>query len=300
MAAIGVGVALTAMAGCGMPDPTPSANAQAPNAEGLLGKAPVASADELATSPTAQAIKQRGQLLVGGELNMPLLSQQNPTTGGNEGFDAALGKMLAKYIIGRPDAKIVNTTADTRAALLKINTVDVVIRIYTITPERAKEVAFAGPYLMSGQAIATLKTTNGIRKPADLNGKTVLAVSNTTSVAAIEQYAPNAKIQTYGTAPECLQALEQGQGVAYVHDLTLLAGAAALNDKIEVVGDPFTTDPYGIGLKHGDESFKKFIDDWLVKIESSGLWQQAWQQSLGTVVRGDPPTPPQIGSVEGS
>jgi glutamate transport system substrate-binding protein len=67
-----------------------------------------------------------------------------------------------------------------------------------------------------------------------------------------------------------------------------------------LVGDPFTTDPYGIGLKHGDDQFKQFVNDWLREIQKSGLWQEIWRNSIGTVVEGDAPTPPVIGSAQGS
>jgi glutamate transport system substrate-binding protein len=298
-AALSLGL-LTACSGGGdaVPGGGDGENAQA--AQNLVGKAPVASAEELASSPTAQAIKERGELLVGGSLDAPLLSQQNPATGETEGFDATLGKMLAKYIIGEPNARIVNSGSETREALLQNSTVDVVFQTYTITPERAEKVAFAGPYLISGQAIAVKKGTTGIQQPSDLNGKKVIAGANTPGIEAIKSVAPDAEIITFSTDPECVQALEQGRGVAYVQDLTLLAAQAQLNNKIEIVGEPFTSDPYGIGLKHGDEAFKKFVNDWLKKIQDQGLWQQAWKESLGTVVAGEAPEPPAIGSVPGS
>lgn len=298
--AIGAVLVLAIAACTAEPDQQPAAPDDSPGAPSLVDRAPVATAAELGTSKTAAAIKRRGELLVGGEVNMPLLSQRNPTTGQTEGFDATLGKMLAKYIVGEPNTKIVKSTPETREALLRINTVDVVIRIYSITPERAEKVSFAGPYLTSGQAIATLKTETGIDSPEDLNDKTVLAVKGATSVKAVQAAAPEAEIKTFDTAPECIQALEDGRGDAYVHDLTLLAGFAFLNDKIQVVGEPFTSEPYGIGLRHGDEDFKRFVNTWLKKIQDAGLWEQAWQQSLGTVVAGDPPTPPVIGSAAGS
>lgn len=266
----------------------------------LIGKAPIASIDELQQSPTAMAIKQRGRLVIGGDVNLPLVSQQNPTTGQTEGFDASLGKMLAKYITGQSAAKIVSVTADTREALLRLNTVDAVIRIYTITPERAKKVGFAGPYLQSGQAIATLKTTHGISGPADLAGKKVCAVTRTTSLAAVKKYAPQAIPLTLGNSFQCVQALEEGKADAYVHDLTVLAGAAQLNSKIQIVGSTFANDPYGIGIRKGDESFKKFINIWLQKIEQEGLWKQAWKESLGSVISGSDPKPPRIGGVPGT
>ena len=111
---------------------------------------------------------------------------------------------------------------------------------------------------------------------------------------------PTANVITFGTDPQAVTALLQGRGDAYVQDLTLLASDAKSNSQLTVVGNPFTTEPYGIGLKHGDDDFKTFVNDWLKKIQDGGQWAQAWKDSLGTVVDSQPPTPPAIGSVPGS
>ncbi|WP_248962689.1 glutamate ABC transporter substrate-binding protein [Sphaerisporangium perillae] len=265
-----------------------------------FASAPVAAASEIPAGSTMDKIKKRGELIVGGSLDAPLLSQQNPVTGQVEGFDADLGKLLAKYIIGEPKVKIVNSASETREALLSNGTVDVVFQTYTITPERAQQVAFAGPYYTSGLAVAVKKGTTGITKPEDLDGKTVIAGANTPAIPAIKKVAPNAKIVTFGSDPECVQALKQDRGVAYVQDQSLLVADGKTDPELQVVGEPFTTDPYGIGLKHGDDQMKKFVNDWLKKIQDAGLWQQAWKNSIGTVVQGEAPAPPAIGSVPGS
>ncbi|MBB5077823.1 glutamate ABC transporter substrate-binding protein [Nonomuraea endophytica] len=298
-----VAVSLLGLAACsstgGGSNPAVPGDAK-PAASGLLAKAPVADAAAIVPGSTMEKIKQRGELLVGGSLDAPLLSQQNPVSGEVEGFDASMGKALAKYIIGEPKVKIVNSASETREALIGNGTVDVVFQTYTITPERAKQVAFAGPYYTSGLSIAVKKGTTGIAKPEDLNGKKVIAGANTPAIAAIKKLAPQAEIITFGSDPECMQALKQDRGVAYVQDETLLAANAQKDPTVQVIGNPFTEDPYGIGLKHGDEQFKKFVNDWLKKMQDAGVWQQAWKDSLGTVVKGEAPAPPAIGSVPGS
>jgi ABC-type amino acid transport substrate-binding protein len=290
-----------ALAACGESS-SPAVPGAAPSSGGtdVLAKAPVATAAELLPGSTMEKIKQRGELIVGGSLDAPLLSQQNPVTGEVEGFDAMMGKALAKYILGEPKVKIVNSASETREALLANGTVEVVFQTYTITEERAKQVSFAGPYYTSGLTIAVKKGTTGITKPEDLNGKKVLAGANTPAIPAIEQAAPQAEIITFGSDPECMQALKQDRGVAYVQDETILIANAQKDPSIEIVTKPFTVDPYGIGLKHGDDQFKKFVNDWLVKIQGAGVWQDIWKGSIGTVVTGEAPQPPQIGSVPGS
>ncbi|MFI7131922.1 glutamate ABC transporter substrate-binding protein [Nonomuraea sp. NPDC050153] len=295
-----VAVSLLGLAACGESSSPAVPGAPSQSGGDVLAKAPVAAAAEILPGSTMEKIKQRGELLVGGSLDAPLLSQQNPATGEVEGFDADMGKALAKYILGEPKVKIVNSASETREALLANGTVDVVFQTYTITEERAKQVAFAGPYYTSGLTIAVKKGTAGIAKPEDLNGKKVLAGANTPAIPAIKKLAPQAEIITFGSDPECVQALKQDRGVAYVQDETILIADAKKDPSIEIVTKPFTVDPYGIGLKHGDDQFKKFVNDWLKKTQDTGVWQDIWKKSIGTVVTGDAPQPPQIGSVPGS
>jgi glutamate transport system substrate-binding protein len=301
MLALG-GVLALVIAGCGSggESAVPPEGGET-TSQDLLADAPVADEAAILPGSTMERIKDRGRLIVAEALDAPLLSQQNPTNPDEvTGFDADLAKLLAVYILGKPEVEIVPPATETREALLANGTVDVVFNTYTITEERAEQVAFAGPYFESGLAVAVKSGTTDIKGIDDLAGKTVIVGANTPAVTEVPKRQPTANVITFGTDPQAVTALLQGRGDAYVQDLTLLASNADANPQLTVVGDPFTTEPYGIGLKHGDDDFKTFVNDWLKKIQDGGQWEQAWQSSLGTVVEADPPTPPAIGSVPGS
>ncbi|HUQ57716.1 glutamate ABC transporter substrate-binding protein [Lentzea sp.] len=263
--------------------------------DALLAKAPVYSG-EVTPGSAVDRIRKRGRLVIGGSQDAPLLSQLDPVSGELTGFDAYLGELLAHYVVGRPETELLSATSETREPLLANGTVDVIIQTYTITPARRERVSFAGPYYQSGQSIAVRKGTSGIAKPADLAGRTVIAGANTPAIAAIRQAAPTAEIVEFGSDPECLTALKQGRGEAYVQDQAILVADASKDGELQLVGEPFTEDPYGIGIKHGDAEFTEFVDDWLREIGKSGLWQEVWKQTIGTVVTGDAPAPPAIAS----
>jgi glutamate transport system substrate-binding protein len=269
--------------------------------DSALAGAPVAKADLILSGSTMEKIKKRGKLIVAEALDAPLLSQQDPTDPSKvDGFDAQLAKLLAIYILGKPNVEIVPPASETREAMLQNDTVDVVFNTYTITEERAKQVAFAGPYFESGLAVAVKSDNKDITGYKDLDGKTVIVGANTPAVTEVPKIAPKATITAFGTDPAAVQALIQGRGDAYVQDYTLLASDAASEKQIKVVGQPFTKEPYGIGLKHGDDDFKSFVNTWLKTIEKGGQWGKAWKSTLGTVTDSDIPTPPEIGSVPGS
>lgn len=280
---------------------SPSADAGTSAADTLFTDAPVAADDLILPGSTMEKIKKRGKLIVGEALDAPLLSQQDPSNPDSvTGFDASLAKLLAIYILGKPDVEIVPPASETREALLGNGTVDVVFNTYTITEERAKQVSFAGPYFSSGLAVAVKADNTDIKGIADLAGKTVIVGSNTPAVIEVPKQQPTAKLIDFATDPQAVQALLQGRGDAYVQDYTLLASDAAADDSLKVVGQPFTKEPYGIGLKHDDADFKAFINKWLLTIQDKGQWAEAWKTTLGTVVDSDIPTPPAIGSVPGS
>ncbi|GAA0251125.1 glutamate ABC transporter substrate-binding protein [Cryptosporangium japonicum] len=267
----------------------------------LLADAPVADAAAILPGSTMEKIKKRGKLVVAEALDAPLLSQQDPSNPDNvTGFDADLAKALAKYIIGKPEVQIVPPATETREALLANGTVDVVFNTYTITEERATQVDFAGPYFSSGLAVAVKTGSNDIKSIDDLAGKTVIVGANTPAVTEVPKRVPTAKVVQFGTDPQAVQALTQGRGDAYVQDITLLASDAKSNPQITVVGNPFTSEPYGIGLKHGDAQMKQFVNTWLTTIQDKGVWANIWKASLGTVVKSEAPEPPAIGSVPGS
>ncbi|WP_037908927.1 glutamate ABC transporter substrate-binding protein [Actinacidiphila yeochonensis] len=252
-------------------------------------------AADIAPGSTAAKIKAQGYLRVGGTQTAALFSLLNPTTGKVQGFDAAMSQLLAKYIIGKPSTKLTNVTSETREALLKSHQVDTVFATYTITPEREKQVAFAGPYYEDGLAIQVRKGTTGISSMADLNGKTVITESGSTVPAAVKQAAPQAKIQLFDTNTECVQALSQKRGDAYVLDQSLLAGNAVTNKDLEVLPGLYTKEEYGVGVALDEPDFKQFVNTWLQQVEADGTWAKVWQATVGTEVPGAVPTPPTVG-----
>ncbi|MDN4614002.1 glutamate ABC transporter substrate-binding protein [Leifsonia sp. F6_8S_P_1B] len=293
-------LAITACSGSAdLPGSDPSASSSTKDA--VFADAPVAGKDLIIPGSTMEKIKKRGKLIVAEALDAPLLSQQDPTNPDQvNGFDADLAKLLAIYILGKPEVEIVPPASETREAMLQNGTVDVVFNTYTITEERATQIDFAGPYFESGLAVAVKSDNKDIKSEKDLDGKKVIVGANTPAVTEVPKIAPKATVTAFGTDPAAVQALIQGRGDAYVQDYTLLASDAASEKQIKVVGQPFTKEPYGIGLQHGDSDFKKFINEWLKKIQDGGQWGQAWKTTLGTVTDSDIPTAPEIGSVPGS
>jgi len=165
-------------------------------------------------------------------------------------------------------------------------------------PATGKVTGFdAGLAAMLAHYITGKPTDNtAITKIDDLNGKNVATESNSTAALAVKQFAPQANVLLFQEDAQCVAAVQQGRAEAYVLDQAILISDASTNPAVKVVGEPFTQEPYGIGVPLGDPSAKQFVNDWLQKIYADGSWAKLWQATIGTVVKDQPPTPPTVGS----
>ena len=281
-----------------------SASAGAVDYNTVINSGPVAADDVVASSAWASAVKEAGVLKTGGTKTAPVFSLEDATTGEVSGFDTAIGQVLARYIIGGSnDAStlldITQVTSDTRETVLGNGSVQAVIATYTITPERAKKIDFAGPYYSSGQAVLVRADESKITGVSDLAGVKVAVQSGSSSITALQKAAPQAEQTPFNDHNTCLSALETKQVDAYVVDESLLLSAMQGSDAFKIVGEPFTQDPYGIGLPQGSDA-KAFVNAFLKKIYDDGTWEKIWQATIGVITGGDAPKPPAIGSVPGS
>ena len=281
-----------------------SASAGAVDYNTVINSGPVAADDVVASSAWASAVKEAGVLKTGGTKTAPVFSLEDATTGEVSGFDTAIGQVLARYIIGGTnDARtlldITQVTSDTREVVLGNGSVQAVIATYTITPERAKKIDFAGPYYSSGQAVLVRADESKITGVSDLAGVKVAVQSGSSSIKALQEAAPKAEQTPFNDHNTCLSALETKQVDAYVVDESLLLSAMQGSDAFKIVGEPFSQDPYGIGLPQGSDA-KAFVNAFLKKIYDDGTWEKIWQATIGVITGGDAPKPPAIGSVPGS
>ena len=281
-----------------------SASAGAGDYNTVINSGPVAADDAVASSAWASAVKEAGVLKTGGTKTAPVFSLEDATTGEVSGFDTAIGQVLARYIIGGPDdartlLDITQVTSDTRETVLGNGSVQAVIATYTITPERAKKIDFAGPYYSSGQAVLVRADESKITGVSDLAGVKVAVQSGSSSITALQKAAPQAEQTPFNDHNTCLSALETKQVDAYVVDESLLLSAMQGSEAFKIVGEPFTQDPYGIGLPQGSDA-KAFVNAFLKEIYDDGTWEKIWKATIGVITGGDAPKPPVIGSVPGS
>lgn len=241
---------------------------------------------------TMAKLHDAGKITIGTKFDQPLFGLTGPT-GDPEGFDVEIGKLIASKL-GVDNIKWVETVSKNREPFLQNGSVDMVVATYTINDERKKVVSFAGPYYTAGQDILVLKgNPDGINGADDLMGKKVCTVSGSTSLENVKEYAKASDIITTDAYSNCLEPLRNGKVSAVTTDNVILAGLADKSDgELEVVGNPFTSEPYGIGVAHDDGDFRAFINDVLEQSYKDGTWAKAWEKTAGKVLK--TPTPPEV------
>jgi glutamate transport system substrate-binding protein len=88
------------------------------------------------------------------------------------------------------------------------------------------------------------------------------------------------------------QLLSKQVDAVTTDDAILKGYAAQQPDKLKVVGEPFSTEPYGIGLKHDDAALRGKINDILAAAAADGTWKQIYDATLGK--SGSPADPPEL------
>lgn len=248
-----------------------------------------------AEGTTMARLQQEGAVTIGTKFDQPLFGLKN-LEGKPEGFDVEIGKLIAGEL-GIAEDKItwVESVSANREPFIQQDKVDFVVATYTINDKRKEVVDFAGPYYEAGQDIMVAKgNPEGIGGPDDLAGKKVCSVTGSTPAENIRENYPEADLTEFDVYSKCAEALKNGQVQAVTTDNVILLGLISQDEEsFELVGEPFTKEPYGIGLKKGDTEFRNFINDTLQKAYDDGRWLAAWDATAGKVAP-EKPTPPTI------
>jgi glutamate transport system substrate-binding protein len=254
--------------------------------------APVAEAPTFEAGTTMAALSEAGSMTIGTKFDQPLFGLLGPDDT-PVGFDVEIGKLIAaKLGIAPENINWKETVSANRELFIENGQVDLVIATYTINDARKEKIDFAGPYYEAGQDLLVLTgNPDNITGPEDLTGKPVCTVSGSTSEKNIAEYTDN--VITTDAYSKCLAPLRSGEVVAVTTDNVILAGLADQNaGEFEVISNPFTQEPYGIGLEKGDEAFRTFINDTLEESYADGTWDAAWESTAGKVLK--TPTPPAV------
>lgn len=257
------------------------------------GEASEAATTEFAAGSTMATLSEQGSITIGTKFDQPLFGLVGPD-GVPVGFDVEIATLIAGELgIAPEDIEWTETVSGNREPFIQDGRVDMVVATYTINDERKAVVDFAGPYYEAGQSLMVAADDDSINGDDDLAGKTVCSVDGSTPAGNIEDNYPDTDLVTFAAYTDCLDPLRNGQVDALTTDNVILAGYVDESpDDFKVVGEPFTAEPYGIGVMKGDDDFRAWINDTLEAAYADGSWTAAWDATAGTVL--PTPEPPAV------
>jgi ABC-type amino acid transport substrate-binding protein len=243
---------------------------------------------------TLEKIGRTGTLIVGARTGSPPFGYRSAESQW-VGFSIDLARLVHARVeksVGKPVRfELKESTPATRVALLTSGAVDLIAGTATITRARRERLDFSSVFFVTGAQLL-VKRGGSIRSIRDLGGKRVGVLQGSTSERAIREKQPQAHLVPFPDQPAAFAALGQGKVDAYANDGVQLAGlkakAPAPGDW-DVVGEPFTYEPYGMAMRKGDSDFRNLVDVTLMEAIESGEYEKRYEKWFGP--RGEVPYP---------
>jgi glutamate transport system substrate-binding protein len=239
-------------------------------------------------------MKARDGVVVGVKDDQPGLGFKDATTGQYSGFDIEIARLVAaKLGFGADKITYKTVPSAAREDTIARGEVDYYVGTYTINDNRKKLVSFAGPYFVAGQSLLVRADDTTITGKDTLKGKKVCSVTGSTPIQRVREQSLTDQIVEFQTYTQCVDQLLSNQVDAVTTDDAILKGYAAQQpDKLKVVGETFSQEPYGIGLNKDDAALRNKINDILQASYEDGTWQKIYDETLGK--SGSPASPPAI------
>ncbi len=282
-ALIVAGALALAMAGCGSDDDE--------------GGTDVAKDPKFKEGTTMAKLADAGKVTIGTKYDQPGFGKLN-LEDKPEGFDVEVAKIIAAELgIAEDDIEWKEATSAVREQVIEDGSVDYVVATYTINDERKQKITFAGPYYVAGQQLMVKSDNDSINGPDDIKANPDVKVCSADGSTPSEQIRPYLadpkQLVLFDVYEKCEAALSKGTdgvGVVTTDNVILLGFAAESDGDYKLVGEQFTEEPYGIGIKKGDVEFCEFINKTLKDNEDA--YNKAWEDTAGKIEGTQAPTLP--------
>ena len=242
----------------------------------LTGQANVCAAE---TDALAK-IKKRGYVRVGVFSDKPPFGYVDKE-GKNQGYDIYFAKRIAKDLLGdESKVKFELVEAASRVEVLVSDKVDITLANFTKTPERARVVDFALPYMKVSLGVVS---PNGavIKSVDELKGKKLIVNKGTTADAYFTKNHPDIELVKYDQNTEAFAALVDKRGAALTHDNALLFAWAKENPGftvgIEALGE---IDVIAPAVKKRNKALLEWLNNEIVELGKENFFHENYDAML--------------------
>jgi ABC-type amino acid transport substrate-binding protein len=244
---------------------------------------------EFAAGSFMAELQDRDEVVVGVKFDVPQFGFRNPTTDEVEGFDADMGREIAKGL--GVDPKFVEAISKNRIPFLTEGKVDMVFSTMTITDERRKQIDFSDVYYVAAQSFLTRKgETMTVDTAAN---RKVCTAKGSTSELNLPAVQPKVEMVLQDGYAQCVQLLRNKQADAVsTDDVILLQFLKQSPNDFEISKETFSREPYGAGIAKGHDEFVDFVNGVVRDMKTDGRWAKLYRKWVTPVTGKQPPAPP--------
>jgi ABC-type amino acid transport substrate-binding protein len=240
-----------------------------------------------------------------GQMNIGFREAEHPMSFRNKsgkavGYSIDLCNRIAAAVnkkLGRSDIKVnyVPVTAKDRFTAIETGKIDILCGATTKTLSRAARVDFTQLTFVTGASLLSLNDTKVLRT-ADLKGKRVAVVNNTTTIKALKGVLRNmlidAKVVPVSSAAAGMEALDKGEVNAFSSDQVVLIGQVIIRKKkakhYYLSKEIFSFEPFALALRRGDADFRLVADSVLSRLNRSGQIAKIYGKWFGRFAKKTP------------
>ena len=210
-----------------------------------------------------------------GTINIGVFSDKNPfgyvdENGEYQGYDVYFANRIGEDL--GVEINYVSTEAANRIEYLQTGKADIILANFTVTPQRAEEVDFALPYMNvalgvvspDGRVIESLDSWN--------TEDQIIVISGTTAETYLIENYQDIPLQKYDSYATAKNALENGNGVAWV------------NDNTEVIAFALQNDGYTVGIppavSKGNNTLLDWLNEEIVSLGEEQFFHAAYKATL--------------------
>ena len=242
------------------------------------------------SAATLDRVRDSGVFTIGYRTDAAPYSYKN-TLGEAAGYSVDLCRSVAvavKQSLGLKDItiKYVPVTAENRFKAVQDGTIDILCGATTATLARRKLVDFSLGTFIDGASVMLM--VDGPAGFEDLAGKSVGVRGGTTTEdglrKTLKKLSVNAKVVPVKTHDEGLGMLQKGEVSAYFADrgiLLYLMASSTSPDKLRVVKDYYSFEPYALAMQRGDNEFRLLVDETLSRLYRSGQIVPIFRNAFG-------------------
>ena len=224
------------------------------------------------------------EIKASGTINIGVFSDKSPfgyvdENGQYQGYDVYFANRIGQDLGVK--VNYVSTEAANRIEYLQTGKVDIILANFTVTPERAREVDFASPYM--NVALGVVSPDSAVITSLEDIGPEdqVIVISGTTAETYLEKNYPNIRLQKYDAYAEAKTAFENGNGVAWANDNTEVI-AFAIENPGYTVGIPSlgSADTIAPAVTKGNESLLNWLGDEIAALGKERFFHADYEATL--------------------